>query len=41
MPDEQPEGTTEETKPVEEQPTTDQGNGATTEPETDGTALDQ
>ena len=41
MADEQPEGTTEETKPAEEQPTTDQGDGAATEPSGDDTALDQ
>ncbi len=41
MEDEQPEGTAEETKPVEEeQPTTDQGDGATKEPAADDTALD-
>jgi hypothetical protein len=41
MADEHPEGTTEETKPVEETSTTDQGDGATTDPVDEGSALDQ
>lgn len=41
MADEQPEGTTEETTPVEEQKPADQGDGATTDPVETSTALDQ